>query len=81
MNISWHELIINYSISEGWVVCSWECIWILEIIDVLAAFIHMGNLGYDTRTNESYIPNEEVRELFDSANKKMSVKFKEIEYN
>jgi hypothetical protein len=56
LNISWHELIINYSISEGWVVCSWECIWILEIIDVLAALIHIGDLGYDTRTNEAYIP-------------------------
>ncbi|WP_155242041.1 hypothetical protein [Butyrivibrio fibrisolvens] len=74
MNISWHELIINYSISEGWVVCSWECIWILEIIDVLAALIHIGDLGYDTRTNEAYIPNEEVRELFDSANKKYECK-------
>lgn len=35
--------------------------------DVLAALIHMGYLGYDTRTNEAYIPNEEVREVFDSA--------------
>ena len=56
-------------------VCSWECIWILEIIDVLAALIHMGDPGYDTRTNEAYIPNEEVRELFDnSANKKYECK-------
>ena len=46
-----------------------ECIWILEIIDVLAALIHIGNPGYDTRTNEAYIPNEEVQELFDSAKK------------
>lgn len=56
-----------------------ECIWILEIIDVLAALIHIGNPGYDTRTNEAYIPNEEVRELFDnsadnSANKKYECK-------
>jgi hypothetical protein len=57
------------------VVCSWECIWILEIIDVLAALIHIGNPGYDTRINEAYIPNEEVRELFDnSANKKYECK-------
>ena len=35
----------------------------------------MGDPGYDTRTNEAYIPNEEVRELFDnSANKKYECK-------
>jgi hypothetical protein len=34
----------------------------------------MGYLGYDTRINEAYIPNEEVRELFDSANKKYECK-------
>lgn len=56
--------------------CSWECIWILEIKDgVIAALVHIGNPGYDTRTNEAYIPNEEVRELFDnSANKKYECK-------
>ena len=35
--------------------------------DVLTALIHMGYLGYDTRTEEAFIPNEEVREVFSSA--------------
>ncbi len=35
--------------------------------DVLTALIHMGYLGFDTRTNEAFIPNEEVREVFSSA--------------
>ena len=35
--------------------------------DVLTALIHMGYLGYDTRTAEAFIPNEEVREVFSSA--------------
>lgn len=35
--------------------------------DVLTALIHMGYLGFDSRTNETYIPNEEVREVFSSA--------------
>lgn len=35
--------------------------------DVLTALIHMGYLGYDVRTEEAYIPNEEVREVFSSA--------------
>ena len=35
--------------------------------DVLTALIHMGYLGYDPRTEEAFIPNEEVREVFSSA--------------
>ncbi len=35
--------------------------------DVLTALIHMGYLGFDTRTSEAFIPNEEVREVFSSA--------------
>ena len=35
--------------------------------DVLTALIHMGYLGYDVTTGEAFIPNEEVREVFESA--------------
>ncbi len=35
--------------------------------DVLTALIHMGYLGYDLETGESFVPNEEVREVFESA--------------
>ena len=35
--------------------------------DVLTALIHMGYLGYDTETGEAFIPNEEVRAVFESA--------------
>lgn len=35
--------------------------------DVLTALIHMGYLGYDTETGEAFIPNEEVRDVFESA--------------
>ncbi len=35
--------------------------------DVLTALIHMGYLGYDTATEEAFVPNEEVREVFESA--------------
>ncbi|MBE5870096.1 MAG: hypothetical protein E7294_02365 [Lachnospiraceae bacterium] len=35
--------------------------------DVLTALIHMGYLGYDVRTGKAFIPNEEVREVFNSA--------------
>ncbi|WP_026525949.1 AAA family ATPase [Butyrivibrio sp. MB2005] len=35
--------------------------------DVITALIHMGYLGFDSRTGEAFIPNEEVREVFDSA--------------
>ena len=35
--------------------------------DVLTALIHMGYLGYDPETGEAFVPNEEVREVFESA--------------
>ena len=35
--------------------------------DVLTALIHMGYLGYDSGAKEAFIPNEEVRAVFDSA--------------
>ena len=35
--------------------------------DVLTALIHMGYLGYDSETTEAFVPNEEVREVFESA--------------
>ncbi len=35
--------------------------------DVLTALIHMGYLGFDPRTEDAFIPNEEVREVFSSA--------------
>lgn len=35
--------------------------------DVLTALIHMGYLGYDAATEEAFVPNEEVREVFESA--------------
>ncbi len=35
--------------------------------DVLTAMIHMGYLGYDVSSGEAFIPNEEVRAVFDSA--------------
>ena len=35
--------------------------------DVLTALIHMGYLGYDTESGEAFIPNEEVRDVFESA--------------
>ena len=35
--------------------------------DVLTALIHMGYLGYEPETGCAFIPNEEVRAVFDSA--------------
>ena len=35
--------------------------------DVLTALIHMGYLGYDPATKSAFIPNEEVRDVFESA--------------
>lgn len=35
--------------------------------DVMTALIHMGYLGYDTESGEAFIPNEEVRNVFESA--------------
>ncbi len=35
--------------------------------DVLAALIHMGYLGYDAQKKAAFIPNREVREVFESA--------------
>ena len=35
--------------------------------DVLTALIHMGYLGYDPATKNAFIPNEEVRDVFESA--------------
>ena len=35
--------------------------------DVLTALIHMGYLAYDPTSEEAFIPNEEVREVFSSA--------------
>ena len=35
--------------------------------DVLTALIHMGYLGYDVNAGEAFIPNAEVREVFESA--------------
>ena len=35
--------------------------------DVITAMIHMGYLGYDANTREVFIPNVEVREVFESA--------------
>ncbi|HAV01109.1 MAG TPA: hypothetical protein DCW47_07990 [Lachnospiraceae bacterium] len=35
--------------------------------DVLTALIHMGYLGYDPDSGEAFIPNEEVRSVFESA--------------
>ncbi len=35
--------------------------------DVLTALIHMGYLGYDSDTEEAFIPNTEVAEVFESA--------------
>ena len=35
--------------------------------DVLTALIHMGYLGYDPESGEAFVPNEEVREVFESA--------------
>jgi hypothetical protein len=32
--------------------------------DVLTLLVHLGYLGYDSKTNEIYIPNMEVREVF-----------------
>ena len=35
--------------------------------DVMTALIHMGYLGYDPKTKKAFIPNEEVRDVFESA--------------
>lgn len=35
--------------------------------DVLTALIHMGYLGYDPATKNAFIPNEEIRDVFESA--------------
>lgn len=35
--------------------------------DVLTALIHMGYLGYNPVTKNVFIPNEEVRDVFESA--------------
>ena len=35
--------------------------------DVITALIHMGYLGYDPQTQDAFIPNEEVRDVFESA--------------
>ena len=35
--------------------------------DILTALIHMGYLGYDVNSEEAFIPNEEVREVFEGA--------------
>lgn len=35
--------------------------------DVMTALIHMGYLGYDPCTEKAFIPNEEVRDVFESA--------------
>ena len=35
--------------------------------DVLTLLIHLGYLGYDSKTEEAYIPNEEVRKAFAAA--------------
>lgn len=33
----------------------------------MTALIHMGYLGYDPATKSAFIPNEEVRDIFESA--------------
>ncbi len=35
--------------------------------DVMTALIHMGYLGYNPKTGKAFIPNEEVRDVFESA--------------
>ncbi len=35
--------------------------------DVLTCLIHMGYLGYDARTEETFIPNREVADVFEAA--------------
>ena len=35
--------------------------------DVLACLIHMGYLGYDARTKEAFLPNNEVADVFENA--------------
>lgn len=37
--------------------------------DVLTVLIHLGYLAYDRETEEAYIPNKEVRQIFDQAMK------------
>ena len=48
--------------------------------DILTMLIHLGYLGYDSRTQETFIPNKEVREVFVSSTKSRdwSVTFKAL---
>lgn len=39
--------------------------------DVLTVLIHMEYLGFDSKTKEAFIPNEEVRDVFESAIKEL----------